>query len=188
MSQTNIRCTHIDHKNQTATPITDQQKSLIQSLDSMIWMDAISDQERNANNRSEVLFTCICPKCSGGSKTKNKINKSNTDKTAPANHTAAVLLNQDGEGYILNCLACGHRSTVQNHLKEKNALAAEIYKIARFNINCAGHTWNCETPDFWKTLSLNDFEQRRQKYKEIADEKKRLNKENYEKRMKEKGC
>ena len=170
--------------------MTEEQSELIKRLDLMIWMDYLNGSPRSmdSSETSKILFTCVCPdySCRGGRKKQKRV--SGSSSSIPRNHSACVFKQHDGEGYGFLCRACNTKyNTVEEYLSKHDSLALEIYRIARFNANCAGYSWNTESPEFWKKLSSNQFEKRKQKYKEHYEEVKRLNKENYEKRKQEKG-
>ena len=187
--QVYARCINLDHKHKILFPMTGEQKSLIQQLDEMVWLNYIkSDYQISHRSHSRILFTCVCPEwsCRGGRKKKKKLWSGSS--SIPSNHSACVFKQKDGEGYGFICRACNTKySTVQDYLYQHDSLALEIYQIARFNANCAGYSWNTESPLFWQKLSSSEYEKRKQRYKDHYEAKKRLNKENYEKRKLEQG-
>ena len=78
----------------------------LMKLDIAVWEEYISWGSRTPTSvGSDKLFTCVCPKCSGGRKKKKKLYGSN--RTNPSYHSACVYLRPNGKGYGFTCRACG---------------------------------------------------------------------------------
>jgi len=166
-----IRCPHID----------DIQQELIKNLDSYVWMNWIADNFK-LHPSKKIFCTCVCPECAGRSKDKVRRVVREGKGSLPSNHTAAVMEQEQGEGFAFVCRACGIRySSVYEFLKSQGgSMSAEMYAIARWNADCAGEGWNCPTPRFWKDHCAKSYQNRAAAHKERYERIKRENKARYE--------
>ena len=102
----------------------------LMKLDVAVWEEYISWGSRTPTSvGSNKLFTCVCPKCSGGRKKKKKLSSSNG--TNPSYHSACVYLRPNRKGYGFTCAnrKCG--------LKYSSALSL----LAEISCGCAGEAY-----------------------------------------------